>query len=472
MSDAISAISDNTALLPIVSVELLPVDLLNRQTLVDQIIRLLDILSDARGSCTFALNGKWGSGKTFVLNMLEQQLREYQDGEKYIVFHYNCWQYDYYDEPLVAIIASMLDSLDEQAHIFPSGTHEAFRSKMTAAKPILKNIAASFAKNKLGVDIKEVLSLLDEIADASEEAKEKTSDEHEYDQYYAFKKAMQAAKEGLQKLASAQTVVVVVDELDRCLPNYAIKVLERIHHLFYGLENTAVLMAVDKSQLDTTIKQIFGESTDASTYLKKFINFEIALDVGKIEGSFSERYTDYVALFDKALFETDFSLDNYFAALFAGIEIRTQERLMDRIKTIHLMLFSKEKKDYSFMCFELLWIVLSEYYGLNKNMPIVFDGNGFQVSGHNCPEFTQYMRAEWSSIRLARVHTFGFEGKIDAYEFPPPIDIPQLLIWYLSQMHPDSFARYQLPSDCPRLSEFKEYVKDFKNIDALLQVIK
>lgn len=46
MSDAISAISDNTALLPIVSAELLPVDLLNRQTLVDQIIHLLDILSD------------------------------------------------------------------------------------------------------------------------------------------------------------------------------------------------------------------------------------------------------------------------------------------------------------------------------------------------------------------------------------------------------------------------------------------
>ena len=90
MSDAISAISDNTALLPIVSEDLLPVDLLNRQTLVDQIIHLLDILSDTRGSCTLVLNGKRDSGKTFVLNMLEQQLREYQDGEKYIVFHNNC----------------------------------------------------------------------------------------------------------------------------------------------------------------------------------------------------------------------------------------------------------------------------------------------------------------------------------------------------------------------------------------------
>ena len=82
--------------------------------------------------------------------MLEQQLREYQDGEKYIVFHNNCWQYDYYDEPFVAIITSMLDRLDEQTHNFPSGAHEAFRNKMMAAKPIVKNIAASFEKIRNG----------------------------------------------------------------------------------------------------------------------------------------------------------------------------------------------------------------------------------------------------------------------------------------------------------------------------------
>ena len=44
----------------------------------------------------------------------------------------------------------MLDRLDEQTHNFPSGTHEAFRNKMMAAKPIVKNIAASFAKIRNG----------------------------------------------------------------------------------------------------------------------------------------------------------------------------------------------------------------------------------------------------------------------------------------------------------------------------------
>lgn len=119
---------------PAVSGKPMPIDLLNRQTILDQMIHLLDILSASRSSCTFALNGKWGSGKTFVLNMLERQLREYQDGEKYIVFHYNCWQYDYYEEPLVAIIAAMLDSLNDQTNLFSPDTHESFRRKNSCSK--------------------------------------------------------------------------------------------------------------------------------------------------------------------------------------------------------------------------------------------------------------------------------------------------------------------------------------------------
>ena len=45
-----------------------------------------------------------------------------------------------------------------------------------------------------------------------------------------------------------QTVVIIVDELDRCLPSYAIKVLERIHHIFNELENVVVIIAMEKSK--------------------------------------------------------------------------------------------------------------------------------------------------------------------------------------------------------------------------------
>ncbi len=70
------ALSQN--LLPVaVSERIPPIDILNRQEIVEQIFDLLKILSEVRSSCAFALNGKWGSGKTFLLNMLEPQLRDY-----------------------------------------------------------------------------------------------------------------------------------------------------------------------------------------------------------------------------------------------------------------------------------------------------------------------------------------------------------------------------------------------------------
>lgn len=88
-----------------------PIDILNRQEIVARLMELLTTLSNTKGSCTFALNGRWGAGKTFVLKMVERQLRDYQAGEKFAVFHYNCWEYDYYDELLIAIVSSMLDSI-------------------------------------------------------------------------------------------------------------------------------------------------------------------------------------------------------------------------------------------------------------------------------------------------------------------------------------------------------------------------
>ena len=52
---------------------------------------------------------------------------------------------------------------------------------MAAAKPILKAIAASFAKNKLGVDPTDIFTLAGEAVSAAEQAKEKMENEHSYD---------------------------------------------------------------------------------------------------------------------------------------------------------------------------------------------------------------------------------------------------------------------------------------------------
>ena len=437
MSAVIDVVPNGDHPIPVTSDEELPVDLLNRQGLIEQIIQLFNIISDNRSPCTFALNGTWGTGKTFVLQRLMKQLLDYQDGEKFFVFHYNCWQYDYYEEPLIAIVAALLDSVDQEKHLFSHSLRQKAKQGMAIAKPVLENIAKDFIKKKVGVDITDLVAVVKDGADGLEKFSDKEIDTHEYDKYYSFKKAITSAQEGIRSLAKARTVVVIVDELDRCLPSYAIKVMERLHHLFSEQDNCVVILAVDKSQLKQTVQQIFGADTDTTKYLKKFISFEVQLDMGRIESGFTEKYADYFTLFDDSLIKTEFSFEKFFSAIFAGIDVRTQERIMERIKTVHRILFPDVKKDYSFMCFEIMWLVFAEHHNLTSRMPIFYDGSYdkqcFCFSGQVFPEFSEYMKEEWGRINMRDVQSLG-HSKHGLF-FYSPLDIPQLLIWYLWQMY-------------------------------------
>lgn len=470
MSD-IAIKEDNIALaqnfLPdAVSERVHPVDILDRQEIVEQVLNLLRTLSAAQSSCAFALNGKWGSGKTFILNMLEQQLREYQDGGQFIVFHYNCWQYDYYDEPLIAIVSAMLDDIDEYAHLFPRELREAGSRGFAVAKQALQKMALSFLENKIGVDFSDLPEIVKKVQDETSAAFE---EEHGYDNYYVFHKRIEQARAELSKIAEGQTLVVVVDELDRCLPNYAIKTLERLHHLFAGLSNTVVLMALDKKQLENTIRQIFGENIDCDAYLKKFIDFELKIGVGTVNSSFLEKFRDYIALFDERALEPWTDLHDFITALFSQIEIRRQEHLVKKLQMIHQLLFSTQpKKDYSFLCFELLMAVLSENADTIETAPLHFveakSGSGYELkveSSIPIPLAT-YIKEHWA-YHLGMCQT--------PYDYHPiysgTFEIPLLLIGY-SEL---TYGEKGVLSHRSDYNQYAEYIDDFKAVKQMLETI-
>jgi len=452
-------------ILPIaVSERTFPVDILDRQEIVKQLLDLLTTLSEAQSSCTFALNGKWGSGKTFLLNMLESQLRDYQAGERFMVFHYNCWQYDYYDEPLTAIVSAMLDNADENTYFFSGKVRKKARSGINAAKTVLREIGRSLIENKIGIDVND----LSETMDAEKQ--------HEYDKYYAFHRVIENARKKLSKLTKGQTLVIVVDELDRCLPNYAIKTLERLHHLFSGLTNTILIMALDKTQLDHTIKMIFGEETDCDAYLKKFIDFEFEIDFGTVNDSFLKKYGDYIALFDESALEPWAELPHYISALFSEMEIRRQEHLVKKLSTIHRLLFNPdEKKDYSFLCFELLMAVVSEKAkaGTIKTAPLYYkDTKGI---AHKYSEYQLMIECSIPAPLITYVkehwtYQIGVEQTPHGmYPFcSEKLDIPLLLIGY-SEL---TYGEEGILSRHPERSKYDGYIRDFKAVKRMLEIIK
>lgn len=101
------------------------IDILRRGAFVEQLIEMMISLSENKSFACFALNGKWGSGKSFVLDMLEEKLQAVQCESttlrRFFVIRYNCWKYDYYEEPLIAIVAAMIDIIESQINLFPDG---------------------------------------------------------------------------------------------------------------------------------------------------------------------------------------------------------------------------------------------------------------------------------------------------------------------------------------------------------------
>jgi predicted ATPase len=133
-------------------------DMLDRQPFVEQLIRVANMLADNKKNACYAINGGWGVGKTYVLDMFEKQIRDYgQEGTtlgKFLVFHYNCWQYDYYEEPLIAIVSAMIDAIDDEVCLLSIEKKEKIKAALRAIAKDILNDVNRFVIKKTGINIK------------------------------------------------------------------------------------------------------------------------------------------------------------------------------------------------------------------------------------------------------------------------------------------------------------------------------
>jgi hypothetical protein len=76
--------------------------------------------------------------------------------------------------------------------------------------------------------------------------------------------------------SSANPIIIVIDELDRCRPDYALELLEVIKH-FFSVPHVHFLLGVNMSALENSVKARYGSGAEASVYLRKFISFTVSL---------------------------------------------------------------------------------------------------------------------------------------------------------------------------------------------------
>ncbi|RHS84118.1 hypothetical protein DW920_14170 [Clostridium sp. AM42-36] len=333
------------------------IDILDRAKIMSDIEQILVLLSEQKQGRVFALDGKWGYGKTYILEQLEKELEVLQNEEtqddRFYVFHYNCWQYDYYEEPAVAIVSAMLEKRgkDNKAEM-------ALQKEYTDLKTVLGKIAGEFTKNKIGINLVELCKELEENKG------DKIGNPSDFDNMFAFKKTLDFTRNQIRELSKNKTVLLVVDELDRCMPEYAIKVLERLHHMFEGLDNVIVLLAIDSTQLEHSVKEIYGEQVDTERYLRKFISFRVRLDTGKVQNQILNNYGYYFSKFENLEECCQIVLD---LVELSGIDIRNIEKLIEKIDMIHSLCNGKDiKQPGEVLLFEFIWGLMK--YKINEKM--------------------------------------------------------------------------------------------------------
>ena len=92
----------------------------------------------------------------------------------------------------------------------------------------------------------------------------------------AFRGVLQNMANALSKSRENRPLIVVIDELDRCRPSYAVELLETAKHLF-AVNNIIFVLAVNRTELAHSIKALYGSGFDAEGYLGRFFDVDFLL---------------------------------------------------------------------------------------------------------------------------------------------------------------------------------------------------
>ena len=266
-------------------------DEFNRKPIAENIIRLLT--SDIDLS-PMVIDGGWGTGKTEfcqkLIRIMQQQHPDYQP------VYIDAFRSDHSGEPLLALLAEIIKTctppkdsdeklIEEHKDRIRRITKAAGFLMKTVAKAavghVLKQNTDDLAEELQQImnDDQEADSLAETVTDAAATIASHTIDatvEALLKEQIEAEKNLKTLKACLKEFAEAKPIILFIDELDRCRPDYAVDMLEVIKHVF-EVENVKIVLVTNTKQLRAAINHRYGVEVDAQKYLDKFLKYSFAL---------------------------------------------------------------------------------------------------------------------------------------------------------------------------------------------------
>lgn len=241
------------------------------------IANFIELLDEIDSTVAIALDDRWGNGKTFFVKQTQIILQSctssyenltairqcmqnlFKNGKirNYLPVYYDAWSNDDDTDPVLSIILEMLQNIDGLENY--EVNDQSWWDRLTTG---LEVISTSFG----GPRIKALLDSVKGTDILSEIKKHKKSDQVLNQIFDAL----------LEKQPEDTRIVFFIDELDRCCPNFAVRLLERIKHYFLH-ERVMFVVSVNMLELQHTIKRHYGNDFNADKYLRRFFDFIVPL---------------------------------------------------------------------------------------------------------------------------------------------------------------------------------------------------
>lgn len=302
-------------------------DKLGRRSAVEA---LASILQSTTEPLVVSVNAPWGYGKSTFLRMLQAHLRI--QGFKSINF--NAWESDYIDNPFVAL----LGDTEEQLNALRGNRNRSLQSKIEKAKKYGGKIIKAAIPAAVRIGTAGVINLGGLTEAAISDAAEKFTQD-QIDAYSEAKRSITSFRKEVNDIAkslydsdSQFPLVFIIDELDRCRPTHAVRLLEIVKH-FFSIDRVAFVIALDPDQLGHSVRTLYGQGMDVDGYLRRFFDLELNLPVPSAEEFlraqfnkfgldefFASRMQYEETRYDKS------SLESMFKHLFNALDMSFRER--------------------------------------------------------------------------------------------------------------------------------------------------